>query len=91
MAVKNLTFPEAVQFNNNNLVSKTHTLSQVVSHGRPKPNVSSGINASTLTTNNFTFYSPSFPYLKYSSYSINHQKKKKKITTIKGLQVYLIS
>jgi len=60
MAVENLTFPEAVKFNNNNLVSKPHTFSQVVSQDRPTPNVSSGINSSTIIPRNLTCNPPHF-------------------------------
>jgi hypothetical protein len=78
MAVENLTFPEAFQFNNNNFVSKAHTFSQVVSHGRPTPNVSSGTNAPTIIPCNLTSNSSSFPDLKYNNNLMNHQKRKRK-------------
>jgi hypothetical protein len=78
MAVENLTFPEAVQFNNNNFVSKAHTFSQVVSHDRPTPNVSSGTNAPTIIPCNLTSNSPSFLDLNYNNNLINHQKRKRK-------------
>jgi len=47
MAVENLIFPEAVQFNNNNLVNN-HTFSQVVSYDRSTTNISPSINAATI-------------------------------------------
>jgi hypothetical protein len=78
MAVENLTLPEAVQFNNNNFVSKAHTFSQVVSRNRPTPNVSSGTNAPTIIPCNVTSNSPSFPDLKYNNNLMNHQKRKRK-------------
>jgi len=72
IVVENLSFPEAVQFNNNNRVSKAHTFSQVVSHDRPAPNVSSGVNASTIISRSTTSHSLSFPDLKYNNNLMSH-------------------
>jgi hypothetical protein len=74
MAVENLTFPEAVQFNNNNLISKAHTFS----HVSPAPNVSYGTNASIVIPRNLTSYFPLFPDLKYNNILMNYQKKRKR-------------
>jgi len=78
MAVENLSFPEAVQFNKNNLVSKAHTFSQVVSHDRSTSNALSGIKTSTIIPPNLTSNPSSFPDLNYNNNLMNHQKNKKK-------------
>ncbi|KAL4122110.1 hypothetical protein QTP88_014500 [Uroleucon formosanum] len=78
MAVENLSFPEAVQFNKNNLVSKAHTFSQVVSHDRSTSNALSGINTSTIIPPNLTSNPSSFPDLNYNNNLMNHQKNKKR-------------
>lgn len=77
MAVENLSYPEAVQFNNNNLVSRYHTFSQVVSYVRPTSNVLSDSNAPTAIHRNLTSLPPSFPDLNYNNNLTNHQTIRK--------------
>lgn len=75
MAVENIPFSEAVQFNKNNFVSKAHTFSEV---DRPITNVMSDVIAPMNTYLYFTGYSSSFPDFHLINNQINRLKKGEK-------------